>query len=362
MEKLTVQINNLVKQLELPYLDVRVYQNYTPVYEYLTDEKAKNAFLQMYSMSKAVTVVSAMKLIESGKLSLTDPIAKFFPSFCNLQYRKGEHLLPNTEPMTVWHLLTMTSGMSYDVNAPEIQKVTREKGQSAMLADYVDAFAKTPLSFPCGSAFQYSLSHDLLAAVIEKITQTPFAEYVKQTIFEPLGMNSATFHNVVEGVFPMFECNEQKQVFPAPVENRLLFSQNYTSGGAGLNCTLEDYSKLVTTLANGGTSFNGYQLLQPKTVQSISQPLLSHDFVKDDFFWQGQDYGYGLGVRVRLKDTLWGLRKGEFGWDGASGSFWLVDPERKISIVVGMNILAWENRYMGIHLQLVEKIYRELFN
>lgn len=361
MEQLTAWINGLVQQLELPYLDIQVFQEYAPRYRYLTDPKAENAFLQMYSMSKAATVVAAMGLVESGKLSLTDRIEKFFPAFRDTVYRSGEEILPNPVPMTVKHLLTMTSGMSYDVRTPQILAVTKEKGQQAVLADYVDAFAQTPLSFPCGRAFQYSLSHDLLAAVVEKVTGMPFAEYVEKTIFAPLEMESATFRNVTEGMFPMYECDSAKQVYPAPVENELLFSEGYTSGGAGMNCTLADYSKLVMALANGGVAHNGHRLLRPETVRAIAEPLLCHEFVREDFFWQGQDYGYGLGVRVRLRDTQWGLRKGEFGWDGAAGSFWLVDPERKVSIVMGMNILAWENRYMGIHLQLVEQLYRELF-
>ena len=358
---LTEKLNRLCAERELPYLDLRVYQGYDPVYHYLRGDDG-SAFLQMYSMSKAVTVVSAMKLVEAGKLALTDPVDKFFPEFFRTTYCRDGEILPNPNRMTVWNLLTMTSGLSYDVATEQILDVTRELGQGALLRDYVKAFAKTPLSFPTGEAFQYSLSHDLLAAVIENVSGMNFAEFAKKFVFEPLEMVSSTFYNVEEGIFPMFVCDDERNVTQAPVHNDLLLSDAYISGGAGMNTTLEDYAKLIKALANDGLSENGVQILREETVRAIREPLLSHEFVKADFNWQGDDYGYGLGVRVREGDTDWGLSRGEFGWDGAAGSFWLVDPERKVSIVMGMNILSWEKKHMGIHMEITEMIYRALFN
>ena len=151
-------------------------------------------------------------------------------------------------------------------------------------------------------------------------------------------------------------------VSPASIHNDLLLSDSYISGGAGMVTTLTDYAKLIKALANGGVGENGHRVLSQDTIKAISSPVLSHSFVMADFNWQGDDYGYGLGVRVREKDTDWGLQKGEFGWDGAAGSFWLVDPQRNVSIVLGMNILSWERKHMGIHMQIVEMIYRELFS
>lgn len=358
---LTEKLDRLCAERELPYLDLRVYQGYDPVYHYLRGDDG-SAFLQMYSMSKAVTVVSAMKLVEAGKLALTDPVDKFFPEFSRTTYCRDGEILPNPNRMTVWNLLTMTSGLSYDVATEQILDVTRELGQGALLRDYVKAFAKTPLSFRTGEAFQYSLSHDLLAAVVENVSGMSFAEFAKKFVFEPLEMESSTFYNVEDGIFPMLVCDDACNVTPAPVHNDLLLSDAYISGGAGMNTKLCDYAKLVKALANGGAAENGVRILNEETVRAIREPLLSHDFVKADFNWQGEDYGYGLGVRIREVDTDWGLNRGEFGWDGAAGSFWLVDPERKVSIVMGMNILSWEKKHMGIHMEITEMIYRALFN
>jgi len=101
-------------------------------------------------------------------------------------------------------------------------------------------------------------------------------------------------------------------------------------------------------------------LLKPETIDEMIKNPLPYDFVKHCFNWQGDEYGYGLGVRVREKDTSWGLHKGEFGWDGACGSFWLSDRENSLSIVIGMNVLSWELKYMGIHSEIVKEIYSAL--
>lgn len=358
---LTEKLNRLCTERDLPYLDLRVYQGYTPVYQYLRGDDGC-AFLQIYSMSKIVTVVSAMMLVEQGRLSLADPVDKFLPEFAHTIYCLDGEVLANPNRMTVWNLLTMTSGLSYDVDTEQIHAVTKELGQGALLRDYAKAFAKTPLSFPSGAAFQYSLSHDLLAAVVEVVSGMSFAEFAEKFVFEPLEMESSTFYNTEEGIFPMLVCDDDCNVTPAPFHNYLLLSDAYISGGAGMNTRLCDYAKLIKALANGGAAENGVRILREETVNAIREPLLSHDFVKADFNWQGDDYGYGLGVRVREVDTDWGLRRGKFGWDGAAGSFWLVDPERKVSIVMGMNTLSWEKKYLGIHMEITEMIYRELFN
>ena len=358
---LSDSLRRLSKEKDLPYLDLRVYQGYEPVFQFLYGDADGNELLQMYSMSKAVTVVAAMMLIEQGRLSLSDPIDKFFPEMANTTYLKDGVMYPNPNRMTVWHLLTMTSGMSYDVKTPQIREVTERKGRTAVLQDYVPAFAATPLDFPTGEAFQYSLSHDLLAAVVEKVAGMPFDRFVEEKIFMPLEMTSSTFRNVQEGLYPMYLCEMDQTVHLTDNRNSLLLSDAYISGGAGMNTRLGDYAKLIKALTNGGRAENGYVLLREETVKQIAAPVLDRSFVRHSLNWLPDDYAYGLGVRVRTCDTEWGLQSGEFGWDGAAGSFWLADPTRKISIVLGMNILAWDRKYIGIHMEIVEMIYRSLF-
>lgn len=361
MENINRKIDELVRKNSLPYLDIIVKEGYSVKYRYLTEGARGNELLQLYSMSKGLTVTAAMRLVERGLLSLDDEVASFFPSFKNTVYEKDGKILKNPNPMTVKHLFTMTSGLSYDVESKEIREVTARLGEGARLSDYVEAFARTPLSFPSGEKFQYSLSHDLLAAVVEKVSDMPFEDYTEREIFKPLDMKSATFRNVTDGVFDKLSCDTQGVITPAPVENALIFSKGYISGGAGLNCSVEDYSKFVAAMANGGVGENGYRLLCEESVKALSSPVLPTDFVKEELSWLPEEYSYGLGVRVRNKKAEFGLGKGEFGWDGAAGSFWLADPNKKVSVVIGMNILSWELKYRGIHFEIIEELYKALF-
>lgn len=357
---LTRKLENILEKNGIEYFDVIVKEGYKTKYRFLAGGADGSELLQLYSMSKGITVTLGMRLIERGLLSLDDRVSKFFPSFKSTTYVSDGKILPNPNEMTLKNLFTMTSGMSYDVEAKEILEVTKRLGDSARLCDYVPAFAKIPLSFPSGEDFQYSLSHDLLAAIIEKIVDTPFAVHAKNEIFIPMEMNSSTFENITDGVFKKLSCDAEGNLSPAPKENALLFSKSYTSGGAGLNSTVEDYSKFVAALTNNGKAENGYQLLSESGVKALTSPLLPWSFIKNNLDWLPSEYSYGLGVRVRTKDTAWGLSKGEFGWDGAAGSFWLSDPNKKISVVMGMNILSWELKYRGIHFEILEQIYRYL--
>ena len=113
-------------------------------------------------------------------------------------------------------------------------------------------------------------------------------------------------------------------------------------------------------MACDGVAANGYQVLRKETLQQLVLGHLKEISVNNGFTCiQGEDYGYGLGVRVRQKTTDWGLSKGEFGWDGAAGSYVMVDPKKKISVFIGMHLRNWPAVFVGKHLEIVEKIYRE---
>ena len=170
MDSLCKKLSALAAEWELPYLDIRVFEGYEQRFHFLQGAADGSELLQMYSMSKAFTVTAAMMLVEQGRLSLTDPVEKFFPEFSETPCLRDGKVILDPNQMTVWNLFTMTSGLSYDVSSDEILEVSRRLGEKAVLQDYVPALARTPRSFSCGESFQYSLSHDLLAAVVEKVT------------------------------------------------------------------------------------------------------------------------------------------------------------------------------------------------
>ena len=114
-------------------------------------------------------------------------------------------------------------------------------------------------------------------------------------------------------------------------------------------------------MGNGGKSPDGYQLLKPETIARMASEEISFRDVHKQFTCvQGTDYSYGLGVRVRMQDTPWGLQKGEYGWDGAAGSYLMVDPNKNISVVMGMHVCGWPTIFRNQHLAIVEQIYWEL--
>ena len=124
---------------------------------------------------------------------------------------------------------------------------------------------------------------------------------------------------------------------------------------------MEDYAKFALAMANDGKGENGAQILKPETIKDIYSPVLASISVNNGFTCvQGKDYGYGLGVRTRIRETEWGLPKGEFGWDGAAGSYLMVDPVNKVTVVVGMHIRNWTPIFSGEHLKIVELIYKHI--
>lgn len=360
-------INYLVKTKNLPYIDVYAVKGGKPVYRYFTGKNSVNGNekLAMFSCTKPLTVVCAMKLIEQGKLSLTDKVSKYIPNFKNayLINEKGEKVKPKQE-ITVYNLFTMSSGLDYERQTEDILKLQREKYETATTVDVCSTLVNRPLHFEPSTSFLYSMSHDVLGAVIEVITGETLAKYMEENIFVPLEMNNSSLetakyfdtlkenYDITENGFELNDGSTLKSFIPV---------KNYSSGGAGLVTTVEDYMKFAKCLANNGLAENGYRLISEKSIKDIQTVRINLLQIKNTFTCgQGKDYGYGLGVRVRTKKLECGLPIGEFGWDGAAGSYLLVDNTNNISIVMGMNILGWPKVFEGEHLKIVEKIYNEL--
>ena len=358
-------IEELRKEINIPYLDVICYQNHKEVFRYCSGEKSTGKEqLYMYSCGKPITVVAALRLIEEGQLLLDDKVYIYLPEIKNafiIDENKKKHVVG--DQMTIRHLFTMSAGFTYDICTQPIVELIEKSNGRATLRDFISTFVETPLSFVPGERFQYSLCHDVLAAVVEVVTKKKFSEYVKEVIFKPLRMNQSCFDNSESNVSPVYmvhengvikETNEGKILIPTPA---------YESGGGGLVSTVEDYIRFADALACEGMAANGYQVLKKETLQQLVFGHLKELSVDNNFTCiQGEDYEYGLGVRVRQKATDWGLSKGEFGWDGAAGSYVMVDPEKRISVFIGMHLRNWPDVFIGKHLEIVEKIYKQFFS
>lgn len=298
----------------------------------------------IFSASKVITCTAAMRLVEEGRLKLTDKVSDYLPAFGTLTVRQADGtVVPATEPMRIVHLFTMTGGMDYDLNAPEIN--------DAIAAGHTDtlrlcsAMANRPLWFEPGTHYRYSLCHDVLAAVIEVVTEMKFSDYLRELMFEPLGMTDTGFHPSAEQL-PRFAQafaynNADGSIKPIAIGNgRFALTPEYESGGAGLFTKVDDYIKVVTTLACDGTAPNGYVLLKPETIAEMEVnrlcPAAWKDFVERRLF----GYGWGLCGRVHVNPvrSLSLSSVGEFGWDGAQAAFTMVDRKTRTAFYFGTQV------------------------
>lgn len=354
-------IDNLIVQKHIPYVDVACFCDHKPVFRHFSGEGiCGKELLNMFSCSKPVTVTAALRLMEQGALKLDDPVARFFPSATHAVYRtENGQLLPIKQAMTVRHLFTMTAGLDYNYTPSAVQQLLEKDPLQANTQQILDGYLRSPLQFSPGEKFRYSLCHDVLAGVVEVVSGMRFSKFVEQEIFVPLEMHDSTFNN--HPCRPALKMYKYEVGHILPTEGFMPVTPHYESGGAGLCSTVEDYCKFADALACDGTASNGYQLLKPETVALMRTEQISGLSIQNEFTCvQGGDYSYGLGVRVRTKDTGWGLTPGEFGWDGAAGSYLMIDPNRHISVVMGMHLRGWPKCFRGDHLRIVQSLYNEL--
>jgi CubicO group peptidase (beta-lactamase class C family) len=308
---------------------------------------SKDSLFWIMSMTKPVVGTSVLMMMEEGKLRLTDPVSKFIPEFKGMKVAVIQdrpagapapaqgtpplfYTVPAARELTIQDLLTHVNGLNTGGPASnaEVAKIALKAGEK--LSDYIPRLATTPLDFQPGTRWQYSATAawDTLERVIEVITGEPFDRFARERIFDPIGMKDtgfvaspeqlqriATQYRGANGTFTKVDTN--------PI---WLNSAAYFSGGGGLMSSTEDYLQFGQMLANRG-ELNGKRLLAPKTVD-----LMSSVFVPDTLPGRAKGRGFGLSVQV-ITDPIAAntpISKGSFGWDGAFGTHFWVDPKEKI--------------------------------
>ncbi len=352
--------NIVIKEKQIPYFDVLVTKGGKEVFRYF--KNAKNTAtgkekLYVYSCSKIVTALLTCSLIEKGIILLNDKVSKFLPCFGDAFLLKdGKKVKPEND-ITIKHLLTMSAGLDYNFDTEFINEAFEDKPNSTVV-DIAKAIIKSPLKFQPGEKFSYSLCHDVLGAVIEVATGEKFSSYAQRVLFEPLGMKNSTFKFDNAHFEPLYYAENGNVVPFTYPEARWANHETYESGGGGLKSTVEDLSKLFNALSLGGQ-----EIANEKTLDLLTSEVTKDFSVKNSYACiQGGDYGYGLGVRVRKIPTDYGLPVGEFGWDGAAGTYALIDRKNQISVTIGMHVRNWPDVFKGEHLKLVEMIYKTYFN
>jgi CubicO group peptidase (beta-lactamase class C family) len=308
---------------------------------------------RVFSVSKVTACVCGMRLLEAGLIHLDDPVSKYIPAYAKLTVRQADgSVVPAERVMTIRHLFTMTGGLDYNMNTETIVRAAALPGANTV--SVLAALAEAPLRFEPGTHFLYSLCHDVLAAVVEVVSGERYSEYVRKNITEPLGMTDTGFRPTEEQRTRLVEgyrfVHGLMTAEPIDVEKRyeaFVLCDGYDSGGAGLFSSVNDQMKLLSTLACGGTSPDGYRLLSQKSIERMGKNELA-DSARPDFM-SGRLYGYSWGLcgRAHVNKRISRARsaEGEFGWDGAAGAFALADPINRVSMYFGMEVLGCNYSY-----------------
>lgn len=372
-EKLKAEIDRWIDG-GLPEAQIIVMKNHEELFRYAAGTRDKerkvpadfDSLRWLYSMTKPVTMTAAMRLSEQGKLNFDDPVEKYIPSFKDHMIKREDGgTVPSKTVLTVRHLMTMTGGYTYSsANYPLMFAKRKVPGAGTM--DIISEMGKDPAYAEPGAKYNYSFCHDIVAAVIEAASGMKFGEYLKKEIFVPLGMDGTgfipdeeTFKNFSEQYYVQ---GDQKTFDLHGLGNVFRLSPDYESGGAGLYSRARDYIKLADALASGGVAANGYRVLKEESIKEMSRdqlsPALSEQFSKQHTWFA--DYSYGLGVRTRVRQGESRVPPGEFGWDGAAGSYVLIDPENAVSIVYTEFVLNHYNIYRDGHPAFRELAYESM--
>jgi len=351
------------------HIDNKQVFSYTTGYENiekktrLSDKKLFNLF----SATKPVTALAGLQLYEKGYFLLDDPLYDFIPEYKTMFIKDGDgNVREAKNPITLRHLFTMTSGILYGYNSAnleEARRVTQGRMDTLTAVKYI---AKDPLDFEPGEGWAYGLGLDVLGAVIEIVSGKKFRDYVKENIFEPLEMNDSYFHmeDVYDRVADMYFYHDSEETDLVKLQMNtkaksegwlelvdkhpyLVLGPEFDSGGAGMTCSVSDYSKFATALANGGVGKNGERILSSGGIELMRTNQMETAGKRLLHYPQHQGYGYGFGVRTMVNRARSGSNGsfGEFGWGGAAGAFALIDPERKLSLFYAQHLLNPHEEY-----------------
>jgi CubicO group peptidase (beta-lactamase class C family) len=345
----------------MPGGDVAVYRDHKELYRYTAGrpECCGGAPLQgnelyfLYSCSKIITCTAALQLFSRGKFSMSDPVSDVLPEFRDVRVRCGAYTVEPKREITFRDLFTMRSGLSYNLTSPYLQEVREMTGGRCPLREAVRGIAKMPLDFHPGEHFGYGLSHDVLAAAVEVISGMPFEDYVKKNIFAPCGMTESTFRFnslIAERMASQYRYNGKTgKAETAPLTNMYVLGSDYDCGGAGLISSVRDLILFADAMACGGVAATGGQILSAHMIDMMRTNALDEKQREEfSFRWRCYEgYGYGLGVRTMMDRSAGGPGPlGEFGWQGAAGSYVLIDPENRLSLFYAQHMLNNQEDYV----------------
>ncbi|MEA4889308.1 MAG: serine hydrolase domain-containing protein [Clostridiaceae bacterium] len=335
-----------------------------------------DTIFRIFSMTKPLTVVCFLLLCEQGLVHVNDPVSAYLPGFRDTKVWVPQGQQWTAEPaereLTLHHLLTMTSGIPYPHDpSPASQSITAllKKAAAAAaagqvidlpaLANHVGAI---PLNFQPGSHWLYGLSLDIIGAVIEVVSGKKLSCFMQEQLLDPLGMKETGFQIKPESMERLAGLYAEKEgVLIGDAPNDLTPGDPCQPpmieyGGAGLFSTRSDYTRFARMLLGGGT-LEGCRILSSKSVDLMRSNHLGQVQIADYNWDTLKGYGYGLGVRCLLDPIPAGtmVKPGEFGWDGAAGTWFSVDPNEDMTIVYMVQ------RFPANHIRFIPRLQATIY-
>jgi CubicO group peptidase (beta-lactamase class C family) len=331
----------------------------------------EDAIFRIYSMSKPITAVALMMLVEEGMIGLDDLVHSHIPAWQNLGvYVSGTpSLLPDTppnflttptlRPMKIIDLATHTSGLTYGfmmrsaVDAAYRKAKVTDRHTPGGLPEMIDQLSHIPLDFSPGTSWNYSVSIDVLGYLVEKLSGISFGEFLQTRLFQPLGMNDTAFYVPSDKIDRFTSCYQPEvggglKVQDDGRESTYATPPKLESGGGGLVSSAHDYLRFCRMMLNGG-ALDGVQILSPKTVALFSLNYLPDgkevaDMALPGMFsesgYAGVGFSLGCGVNVNVAKTRLPGSVGEYFWGGAAATAFWIDPKEELTVVFMTQVMG----------------------
>ncbi|MET0212854.1 MAG: serine hydrolase domain-containing protein [Vicinamibacterales bacterium] len=353
-EQSSAQIDTLldaaVEQKRVPMAVAMIADARDVVYEHAAGAKI-DAIFAIASMTKPITSVAVMQLVEAGQVKLDEPAATYLPEISAVRVLDGGTLRPPKSPITVRHLLTHTAGFGYEFKNREILELVSKKELSSVMAGG-DGFLKAPLLVDPGTRWEYGINTDWLGKLVERVSGRSLEVYFRERIFNPLGM-SDSFFNVppdkrsrLVSVFQRTDAGTLAELprQPAP-------PADFYSGGGGLYSTAPDYLRFIRALMAGG-QLGQHRILSTESMASMGKnqigelkipatPSLIPQLAADGAVLPGSLDKFGLGFALNTKPTDNGRAPNTMSWGGIYNTFFWIDREKHVGAVLMTQMLPF---------------------
>jgi CubicO group peptidase (beta-lactamase class C family) len=358
LDRVGAYIENEVQNERIPGAIILIQQHGKPVYFKTFGVRdvierhpmTPDTIFRLYSMSKPITSVAVMMLVDDGKLKLNDPLSKYIPAFADTRVGidgyegNGQPTLrlePKQRPITIRDLLRHTSGITYGFygNDPARQRYNQLDlyNQNWNNAEFADRVAHLPLAEQPGTLWDYGHSTDVLGRVVEVVSGQSLYQFEKRRLLDPLGMMDTAFYVADKSKWPRIAqpMPDDRVIGPFIPITDPTKPRRWESGGGGMVGTIGDYARFAQMMLNGGV-MDGRRYLRATTVATMTSDQIGpgSGIKRDYYYFPGAGFGFGYGFAVRTK-LLAGVAGplGEYRWDGVGGTFFWVDPKDDMFVI-----------------------------